>query len=265
MITLRCACGETIHADERHVGRQVRCPRCERPVEIGQPAHSPGPNAKPFWEASSAPSWRSLRARWTALTPLTRVLIGGALVGIVGILLWGPRGDAPTPSTPAEPPSVQGRPSSGSPREAGRAPVSLTTGTELKHFGTRKGLGALTVDNGTDRDAVVKLVEDRVPPRTRQAVFVRARESWTIEGVPRGRYVLRFALGADWDEGANRFSVNPVYFEFADRLNFSEVRGAQGAVRADTFTITLHRVSGGNAPANPISLDLFEASDVEWR
>ncbi len=134
--------------------------------------------------------------------------------------------------------------------------MSLTTGTELKHFGTRKGLGALTVDNGTDRDAVVKLVEDRVPPRTRRAVFIRAQESWTIEGVPRGRYVLRFALGGDWDEGANRFLVKPVYFEFVDHIDFN---------RYGTFTVTLHRVSGGNAPASPIAPDLFEASDAEWR
>ncbi len=256
MITLRCACGETIHAEERHVGRQVRCPNCERPVEIHQPAHSPGPNAQPFGKASSGSSWRPTRARWTALTPLARVLIGGALAGIVAILIWGPKGDAPSPSTPTESHSAPGQPFPESPRREERPPISLPTGTELKQLGGRRGPGALTVDNGTDRDAVVKLVEERVPPRTRQTVFIRARESWTIEGVPRGRYVLRFALGADWDEEANRFLVKPVYFEFADHFDFT---------RYGAFTVTLHRVSGGNAPANPITPDLFEASDVEWR
>ena len=38
MIDLRCQCGEEYHADDAHVGRRIRCLKCERVLSIGQKA-----------------------------------------------------------------------------------------------------------------------------------------------------------------------------------------------------------------------------------
>jgi hypothetical protein len=41
LITFRCSCGETLHADEQHMGRQRRCGRCGRLVDIPRPPANP--------------------------------------------------------------------------------------------------------------------------------------------------------------------------------------------------------------------------------
>src|SRR5437773_8235275 len=38
MIDIRCQCGEEYHADDAHVGRRIRCLKCERVLSIGQKA-----------------------------------------------------------------------------------------------------------------------------------------------------------------------------------------------------------------------------------
>ena len=37
MMTIRCPCGEVFHADEQHIGRQLRCHRCGCIVDIQRP------------------------------------------------------------------------------------------------------------------------------------------------------------------------------------------------------------------------------------
>jgi hypothetical protein len=78
-------------------------------------------------------------------------------------------------------------------------PRTLPTGTELPSIPGRRGLGVLTVRNGTAHDAVVKLVEGGTTQQTRRARYVQAHDTLNIEAIAKGRYVLRFALGTDWD------------------------------------------------------------------
>ena len=120
----------------------------------------------------------------------------------------------------------------------------------------------LVVENGTGRDAVVKIVEDITPQTTRRTVYVRSGDSWKIRSIVLGRYVHRFALGTDWDEAIGHFSTNPVYFEFADRLTFQGVKDSEGTASLG-YRVTLHAVPEGTARTRSIAPELLEASDVE--
>ncbi len=264
MITLRCACGERIHADERHLGRKVRCPGCGRAMEIHRPAEASDPGTERTGESRFTPGLDSTRSRRKILSPWGRVLIGGSMVGALSIFLWGPKGPAPDLPTPRAPLPSKIQPAPSQARTMEHPPVSLPTGTELKPVGARKGHGALTVENGTGRDAIVKLVEDITPQRTRRAVYIQSGASWEIRNISSGRYILRFALGTDWDETIGQFSMDPAYSEFTHRFSFREIRRGD-RVLVDTAKITLHAVAGGRAQTGPIAPELFEASDAEWR
>lgn len=66
-ITVRCACGESLHADERHAGRTARC-RCGRTLTIPA-APPPPPPARPTHSRRPGrprpPFPIRLRSRWT--------------------------------------------------------------------------------------------------------------------------------------------------------------------------------------------------------
>lgn len=141
-------------------------------------------------------------------------------------------------------------------------------GKKSRQKGLRqKRLGTLTVWNGTGRDAAVKLVREVNPTRGKRAVYVRyvyvcSGDTLTLREIPRGRYVLMFALGADWDEATNRFQVDPHAFQFAEPVDFQEIHG-DGGVTYSTFDVTLHKVPEGKAPVVPIDSEIFERNDPE--
>jgi hypothetical protein len=103
------------------------------------------------------------------------------------------------------------------------------------------GAGTFTADNGTEKDAVVKLVGDN--NRAVAIFYVRHGASATVGGIPNGRYRIRFAQGDDWDAKRNTFTRNREFTQFDERANFT------GAV---AITVTLHGVFGGNASTSDI-------------
>jgi hypothetical protein len=150
----------------------------------------------------------------------------------------------------------------GRPRGASQeAPLSLPNGTELLPYG-HKGLGRLRISNGTAFDAVVKLLSDSQPPRTYRMVYVRTRSSVEIDSIPTGPYVLKYALGVDWDEKARRFRRGQSYARFDDRFLFGELP-REHSVWYWKYDVTLHPVVGGSARTSPLDENAFEEGETQ--
>lgn len=145
------------------------------------------------------------------------------------------------PSPVIIPPSVQTiRPSSG---------TVMATGSY------RTGLGDLTISNGTNTDAIAKLIDIRADASYRE-VYIRANSSTTIQNIAVGDYELIFSLGQDFAPSLNKFLLNASYSKFDSQLSFEETKERIGnTIRTnyDTYTLTLNTVAGGNAATSRIS------------
>jgi len=66
------------------------------------------------------------------------------------------------------------------------------------------GLGTLEIDNGTDNDAVAKLINKKKNISV-STVYIQAKSKFTITKIPDGTYELYFQTGKDWNEKENKF------------------------------------------------------------
>ena len=143
----------------------------------------------------------------------------------------------------------------------------MPTGTDLLTVDGNTGLSDLTVNNGTSQDAVVKLVSS-ADNRAYRVVYVRANDVWTIEKVAQGTYWLLVLQGSGWRFDQERFQDGVSYREFEKPLTFIETRTSSPTSNGDTQiethwskeTITLHKVTGGNARTHPIAQEAFDAA-----
>lgn len=92
-IPVRCSCGQVYHADERHLGRKLRC-RCGREVPIRRPKPTPRERLEAARAGWVGAAFNSPAARWTA------ALSWGYLFATVlaAVVLWG-LGDRWWPAT----------------------------------------------------------------------------------------------------------------------------------------------------------------------
>ena len=145
-----------------------------------------------------------------------------------------------------------------------RIPVSLPTGTWIIKPRGAPGHGVLKIENGSPLDAVVKLVTADPPRKTVWKLYVRAHEQKSVARINEGTYLLRFALGSDWDGGTKRFLRNSEYYQAGKPLDFVETdptfdeRG-----KYTTIEITLNLVFSGNLPREPIKESLFDEGESE--
>ena len=106
------------------------------------------------------------------------------------------------------------------------------------------GYGVLEVQNGTSEDAVLSLY-DSAADETIREVYLQARHSVRMKGIPEGTYQLAYTAGLDWDEGEAIFRCDPDYAQFEREFVFTEERDREG-IQYRSITVTLHPVVGGN-------------------
>jgi len=138
-------------------------------------------------------------------------------------------------------------------------PKRLPAGFSPLGDGQMFGKSTLTIENGTEYDALVKamMLVDGKPSMVRN-FYVPAQSNWAEEKMPAGSYILRFAQGLDWDAGMRKFTYHPTFgesipFELSEREWTENVDGRLH--RKSTFDqkrITLHKVPHGNFPTEPI-------------
>jgi hypothetical protein len=121
------------------------------------------------------------------------------------------------------------------------------------------GKSTLTIENGTEYDALVKvmmLIDGK--PRLVRNFYVPTQSSWKEEKMPAGTYILRTAQGLDWDAGLGKFTYRATFgesvpFELKEREWIEHIEGRP--YRKYTFDqrrITLHKVPHGNFQTVPI-------------
>lgn len=132
---------------------------------------------------------------------------------------------------------------------------SLPTGTSIGPDFCTGGHGVLTVENGTDVDAVARLY-DAATYRTVCWFFVRAGESHRKTAIPEGTYELVYTLGLNWVESEDTFGWRPSYTRFGRTLRYYEQEAA-GDIQYHDISVTLQPVIGGNVRAQKISRQDF--------
>jgi DNA polymerase III epsilon subunit-like protein len=118
------------------------------------------------------------------------------------------------------------------------------------------GPGVLTVRNGTDRNAIAKLINTTTD--TKECSFlVCANSSWAMSGVRDGNFRLIFAYGDAVVVGSDHFESPTGFSEFKESFRFQTTWTA-GGITYSTFSVTLHTVSYGNARTGKITPGEFD-------
>ena len=117
------------------------------------------------------------------------------------------------------------------------------------------GLGELTIKNGTDNDAVVKLVPITIN-KSALTIYVRRNSNFTIKKIKDGNYKLFFVVGRHYDEDSLIFLQDCSFavFEKGFPFNTTEYRISDKIkTEYSVFEITLHGVIGGTAKTDAIT------------
>lgn len=129
--------------------------------------------------------------------------------------------------------------------------------------GVTSGHSTLFVKNGTDTDAMVRVIALGSTPQMVRNFYVPSSRSFTSKFVPPGNYVLRVALGRDWNDSERRFNFRQSFeetqpFEMAETTNVEPTSdGTVTHTRFERMSITLHKVLNGNFHSHPISEEEF--------
>lgn len=126
----------------------------------------------------------------------------------------------------------------------------------------KPGLCSLKVTNGTDRDAVVKMVSGTQGDKISAGllcrfVYICAGKSVTIQGIGAHEYRLFFSTGTHWDKGKKSFSQSQAAQKFVDPIKFTQLY-EMGSVKYSTNEVTLHPVPGGSARTTRVDQEEFD-------
>ena len=142
-------------------------------------------------------------------------------------------------------------------------PRSLALGATPFGPGIASGHSTLLVKNGTDTDAMVRVIELGLTAQMVRNFYIPAGRNFTSESVPPGNYVLRVALGKDWNDSQRHFNYRQSFketqpFEISETTNVEQTAGGLVThTRFDEMSITLHKVANGNFQSHPISEEQF--------
>ncbi|MGW4471852.1 hypothetical protein [Nonomuraea sp. NPDC004354] len=115
------------------------------------------------------------------------------------------------------------------------------------------GRSSLLIDNGGSRDAVVTVMRGKAKAFS---VFVRKKSTFRVKGVRDGTYEIFFTHGIDWDGRA--FTRSCSFERFEKPVQFRTTYTAT-QIRWHDWRVTLHSVTGGNAPTTDVDPGTFPA------
>jgi hypothetical protein len=121
---------------------------------------------------------------------------------------------------------------------------SLPNGSIVSRSGT--GTGRLTIQNGDETDAVLKLATSG--HRTILGIYVRARAVASAGGIPPGSFRVLFATGRDWDPARRGFTRKCRFTRFDKNVNYRP-----GII----YRLSLFSSAGGNASTSSIDESEF--------
>lgn len=134
--------------------------------------------------------------------------------------------------------------------------MSLANGTILKKKNYYlSGHGELEIKNGTDLDAVAKLILGSTSILT---VYIKANSNYTMSEISDGTYWLIFAQGLNWDSTTQKFRRNEQYSAFDETFDFITTEDDK-YYYPPGFEVTLNPVVGGNAETSSVDPQQFNA------
>lgn len=136
-------------------------------------------------------------------------------------------------------------------------PVSLSerrlSNGQLIDNQRRNGSGQLEVDNGTEQDAVVKLVQGGKPI---VSVYVRGGSETTVENINDGSYEMFYTSGVDWDDELKAFTRSCQFERFEAPVEFTTV-SVEGGINYTVQSVGLQPRIGGNARTTEVPAESF--------
>lgn len=242
-LVVRCpSCGKTYQCDDAHAGRVFPC-GCGKRLRIPSGALTETSASRiphVTIDAERPPVVINVRPKWWWVN---WVAVSAAACALIGFLLYF-RSAVPKNETTATPQT--GAPSRFPTSCAQkRIPDHLKTGAKVRPDRKADGDSTLTVDNGTDSEAVIRVVEG-IPLKTVRFVYIQPHSKYTIIRMEPGLYHLRYGLGTGWVGECLDFQQDYAFGEF-DHLFFFQYGGVT------TDSVTLQTMPFGNASTTPIS------------
>lgn len=128
--------------------------------------------------------------------------------------------------------------------------------------GINEGNATLTIKNGASSDAIVCLFSTSLK-RTIRNTYIRKNSTYTMDSISQDNYRIRVFFGNDWNPelenpcGLKGYFESDVYFSEFDKTHYFEDNNHSYTVA----TVTLHKVSGGNARTSQINQEDFFKSN----
>lgn len=124
-----------------------------------------------------------------------------------------------------------------------------------KGISVKSSLSKITVENGTDQDAVV-IFKEVISKKIARNIYIRAGNNYTAKEFPEGIYEMKCYYGNGWNSELNNGSGNPTggfvhnvscsttthssdYFDMRKEKTYN-------GINYPTYTVTLHKVRNGN-------------------
>ncbi|MBA2937020.1 hypothetical protein HZF08_01730 [Paenibacillus sp. CGMCC 1.16610] len=239
MVNIFCPmCGINFDVEKEHIGVRIRCLNCSSTfiVEEKKVSNYKLSNKHIFENKNSKNS-----TKFISLIFLMAIIFPIIYFSIFESKSQTTNSNSNSNSSPKPSPTVSSHPSYPKPNND----------TELIKS-NRSGLGELTISNGTQKDAIAKLVVDRKAIRI---VYISSHNNAKLTEIPDGEYSLFFALGDDYEP--THFSFYDAFTsEFDKKLNFQEIKEKDGTSYS-TYSVTLEAVPDGNARTSSVSKNEF--------
>jgi hypothetical protein len=134
---------------------------------------------------------------------------------------------------------------------------TLPAGTYRPFSGVLKapanpGEGQLKIENQDVSDMVLVMVEQGNPGQAVAAAYIRQGETVTITGVPDGTYQHFVAIGSEWNNELQHFTVRELVEFATDPLEFVTT-----ATKYKIWTITFNPALPGNTDFHPVPSQQF--------
>lgn len=182
----------------------------------------------------------------------TKSLLFILFIGIIFVIIVASNGSNTSSTDPVSGNTTPDTSNCTSPQN-GQTFASLSNGTQIsRNPSFFDGEGELTITNGTDDDAVIKIINSRTNTSVKE-YYVRAHNGYTIRSIPDGTYNLLFSLGKNWDATINKFITCKSFSKFDDSFTFTTT-----TQKYMTYKISLNPVSGGTATTSNLNENEFE-------
>lgn len=272
MIKLLCQCGEIYYSDRKHIGKNIQCKKCLSIITIQESVTPLSDNSTRQAATPISPKKHTVLPRNFSIMFRKYFKVGiFVAISLVAVFyfvaMYTSSQNATQPTSPAKqnvvPSNICLNEKQHDNTVEPTVPRRVPLGSSPFGTGIRSGKSSLSVDNGTENDALVKVIHTGPTKQLIRNFFIANGQQFTAEQLPPGNYILRVALGRDWDSERRRFNFRRSFGE-TESFDITESKwneptddGYIEHIQASKMSITLHKVLHGNFKQHEISEEDF--------